>query len=102
MIGQGRQRKGKREFIPATNFFITVIGIRQKKTEKKGNRWRRRERKGKSKQQRKSQQKPTRTAESTKSGQGVKERHHCSVILHVYLQKEACSTQELNTKDDIS
>lgn len=30
------KRRGKREFIPATSFFITVIGVRQRKKEKKG------------------------------------------------------------------
>lgn len=47
-----RKRGGKREFIPATSFFITVIGVRQRKKENKM-----KKRKGKSKQK-DSQQKP--------------------------------------------
>lgn len=46
------KRGGKREFIPATSFFITVIGVRQRKKENKM-----KKRKGKSKQK-DSQQKP--------------------------------------------
>lgn len=45
------KRRSKREFIPATSFFITVIGVRQRKKEKKGVKMEDRE--GKSKQNKK-------------------------------------------------
>lgn len=33
---QIKRRRGKRDFIPATSFFITVIGVRQRKERTKG------------------------------------------------------------------
>lgn len=48
-----KKRRGKRDFIPATSFFITVIGVRQRKERTKGVKMEEEERKGKSKQQNK-------------------------------------------------
>lgn len=47
-----KRRRGKRDFIPATSFFITVIGVRQRKERTKGVKMEE-EREGKSKQQNK-------------------------------------------------
>lgn len=56
------KRRGKREFIPATSFFITVIGVQQRKKEKE----KEEERESKRKQSKKvnKSQKRLRSAES--------------------------------------